>query len=75
MGGYVWGAYTPYEGTNELKINRVAGAGELPPTRGRGGQRQDTRGDPYKEENEVGAELCVDTGMLGFRDPHRMCVF
>ena len=34
-----------------------------------------TRGYPYAEESEVGADLYEDTGVLGFCPPRRMCAF
>ena len=37
--------YTPAGVTNKPKIHRVTAAGEAPPTVGRGGRKQGTRGD------------------------------
>ena len=35
--------------TKETKLYWVAASGEAPPTGGKGGRRQGTRGDPYVE--------------------------
>ena len=61
--------------TDEPRIHGVAVSGEAPSTGGRGGRRRVTRGEPYAEESEVGADLCGDMGLLGFRPPCKMCVF
>ena len=68
-------AYTPSAVTDKHKIHGFEASGEAPPTGGRCGRRQVTRGGPYAEESEVGADLRGDTGVIGFWDPPRMFVF
>ena len=50
-------------------------AGEEPPTGGRDVRRWGTRGDPYAEQIKVIADLCGDTGVLGFWASNIICVF
>ena len=34
-----------------------------------------TRGDIYTKDKHVGADLCWDMVVIGFWDPHLMCIF
>ena len=47
--------YTPSAVTREPKINGFVEEWEVPPTGGRGGRRQVTKGGTYAKEREVGA--------------------
>ena len=67
--------YNPDTVIVEPTIYGVAAAGEVTSTRGRGGRRYGTSGYPYTEERKVGADICGDTGVLGFWDPIRICIF
>ena len=59
-------AYTQDVRTYKPKIHGVKEVGEMPPIGGRGEWIQDTRGDPYMEESEVGTVLHGYKGVLDF---------
>ena len=44
-------------------------------TGGGGGLRQGARGDAYEDKINIISDLCGDTGVLGFWDPPRLCVY
>ena len=50
-------AYTPAAVPNKPKIKGVAASGEAPPTGGRVEWRQETSGDNYTNDGEVGTKL------------------
>ena len=67
--------HTPVAVTGEPKIYEVMESGEVPPNGGRGGNMRVTRGYPYTKETYLGDDICVNTGVLSFWSPLRMCFF
>ena len=58
--------YIPSAVTGEPKVHGITPAREATTTGGRGDRIRGTRGYPYAEESEVGAEIGWGTGVLGF---------
>ena len=76
VGWDVWGGVHPWWSYRKSKTYGVAADGEAHlHIEGRGIHRRIGSGYPYAEDMDVGADLRVDTGVLGFWDPRMMCDF
>ena len=67
-------AYIPSTVTKKPKIHGVVASGKATSTKGRGGRRRGTRGDPYKEESKVVYNPHWYMGVIRYWDPFRICV-